>query len=170
MCTILDNFILKCWGSSIALGCRHSCAILDDTRLKCWGSNQFGQLGDSTTTTRTIPTEVDLGDDRHVISIALGYSHTCAILDNKTLKCWGGNGNNRGQLGDPTRVDSLTPTVINVGDSRYAVSIALGVSYTCAIVDNICWGSNDIVQLGDCTAIDRTTPSTVTLLNNKLPI
>ena len=82
-CAILDNFILKCWGSSIALGYRHSCAILDDTRLKCWGSNQFGQLGDSTTTTRTIPTEVDLGDDRHVISIALGYSHTCAILDNK---------------------------------------------------------------------------------------
>ena len=101
---------------------RHSCAILDDTRLKCWGSNQFRQLGDSTTTTRTISTEVDLGDDRHVIYTALGYSHTCAILDNKALKWWGGN--NRGQLGDSTRVESLTPTVINVGDSRYAVSTA----------------------------------------------
>lgn len=100
----------------------------------------------------------------HVISIALGYSHTCAILDNKTLKCWGGN--NRGELGYSTRVDSLTPTVINVGDSRYAVSIALGVSYTCAILDNTCWGSNNIGQLGDYTTIDRSTPSTLTILNN----
>ena len=76
----------------------------------------------------------------------VGYSHTCAILDNKTLKWWGGI--NRGQLGDSTRVESLTPTVINVGDSRYAVSIALGVSYTCAILDNTCWGSKNIGQLG----------------------
>ena len=107
---------------------------------------------------------MDLGDDMHVISIALGYSHTCAILDNKTLKCWGGN--NRGELGYSTRVDSLTPTVINVGDSRYAVSIALGVSYTCAILDNTCWGSNNTGQLGDCTTIDQSAPSTLTILNN----
>ena len=111
---------------------------------------------------------MDLGDDIHVISAALGYSLTCAILDNKTLKCWGGN--NRGQLGVPSRGDSLTPTVINVGDSRYAVSIALGVSYTCAIIDNTCWGSNNIGQVGDCTAIDWSNKFTFTILNNKLPM
>ena len=82
---------------SISLGGAHSCAILDNDALKCWGSNVFGQLGDSTTSNRATPTTIYLGDDRYASSIALGFGHTCAIFDNKTLNCWGLNIG--GQLG-----------------------------------------------------------------------
>ena len=92
------------------LGNVHTCAVLDNLTLKCCGRNQFGQLGDSTTSNRYTPTPIDVGDETRVISIALGGDHTCAILDNALLKCWGSNA--RGQLGDSTTTNSSTPTTL----------------------------------------------------------
>ena len=50
---------------------------------------------------------VNLGTGRTATAIATGYYHSCALLDNGDLKCWGYN--NYGQLG----IDSTT----NIGDS-----------------------------------------------------
>jgi len=79
--------------------------------VRCWGLNQYGQLGDSSTTTRITPTQTSsLGTDRTAIAISAGYSHTCAILDDGFVSCWGYNGN--GQLGDGTTTERNTPTAI----------------------------------------------------------
>jgi hypothetical protein len=43
---------------TVATGDHHSCAIRDDGTLWCWGDNANGQLGDSTTDSRTTPTQV----------------------------------------------------------------------------------------------------------------
>ena len=64
-------------------------------------------------------------------------SHTCAILDNGDLKCWGWDGN--GQLGDGgSNANTNTPssTVIDLGSGRTAVAVSAGYSHTCAILDN----------------------------------
>ena len=100
--------------STIAPGLLHTCTVLDNASVKCWGRNNFGQLGiDSTTTTGDSSGEmaslsaVNLGTGRTATAIAAGHSHTCALLDNGDVKCWGRN--NTGQLG----IDSTTQT----GDS-----------------------------------------------------
>jgi alpha-tubulin suppressor-like RCC1 family protein len=79
----------------------HACVLLDDGSVRCWGKNGSGQLGYGDKTYRdlapTLP-PVDLGTGRHALAISAGGgAHTCALLDDGKLKCWGGNA--EGQLG-----------------------------------------------------------------------
>ena len=178
-CAILDNGSLKCWGSnsygqlgigttdavavttpqevnlgtgrtaiSVAVGGSHTCAILDDGSLKCWGRNNYHQIGTGTQVDVYTPQVVNLGTGRTVISVGVGSSHTCAILDDGILKCWGFN--LQGQLGTGTQVNAPTPQIINLGTGRTAVSVSLGSQHTCAILDDgnlKCWGSNSYGQI-----------------------
>ena len=95
--------------TSIALGSFHTCALLTDGTVMFWGENYWGQLGSGTTTApRTIPVEV--AGITTATSIALGASHSCAVLADGTMKCWGNNGN--GALGDGTTTWSATPVEV----------------------------------------------------------
>ena len=97
----------------IAAGNRHTCAILDDRSVSCWGSNGDGQLGDGTTNNRNTPNQTaSLGAGRTAVAITAGLHHTCAILDDGSVSCWGRNGD--GQLGDGTTTDRNTPTTIEI--------------------------------------------------------
>ena len=151
--------------TAIASGRYHTCAILDNASVKCWGSNDAGQLGLGNSTTLgdsanemgdNLPT-VDLGTGRTATAIAAGGDgHSCAILDNASVKCWGKN--NYGQLGidnttqmgdNPGEMAQLTG--INLGTGRTATATAAGYYHSCAILDNAsvkCWGENDYGQLG----------------------
>jgi alpha-tubulin suppressor-like RCC1 family protein len=90
--------------TAIAAGNFHTCAILDNSSIKCWGLNDSGQLGIGDTTNRVylgddLPA-VDLGAGRTARGIAAGDSHTCAMLDNTSIKCWGKNESGQLGLGD----------------------------------------------------------------------
>ena len=81
-----------------------SCALLDNGAVKCWGYNAHGQLGIGNTDTMgdgsgemAALTSIDLGTGRTSTSIATGYWHNCALLDDASVKCWGGG--TYGQLG-----------------------------------------------------------------------
>ncbi|MDC1420380.1 chromosome condensation regulator RCC1, partial [Euryarchaeota archaeon] len=77
------------------------------------GYNGYGQLGDGTNTDRLTPTQTSsLGTGRTVVAITAGYGHTCAILDDGSVSCWGRN--NYGQLGDGTSTQRNTPTAIEI--------------------------------------------------------
>src|SRR5436190_12467161 len=91
--------------TAIATGTDHTCALLDDGTVKCWGANLDGELGLGDKVTRgdgpgemgdALPA-VALGAGRTARAIATGQNHTCALLDDGSVKCWGSNG--RGQLG-----------------------------------------------------------------------
>ena len=90
--------------AAIAAGLAHTCAILDDGTAKCWGANTNGQLGQGDTAHRgnnddmgdALPA-IDLGSGRTATAISAGLAHTCAVLDDYSLKCWGSN--SLGQLG-----------------------------------------------------------------------
>ena len=147
---------------SISAGAYHTCAILDNGSVSCWGYNAYGGLGDGTTTQRTTPTQTSsLGTDRTAVAISAGSVHTCAILDDGSVSCWGSN--YHGQLGDGTTTDRSTPThTSSLGTDRTAVAITAGEFHTCAILDDgsvSCWGSNYYGQLGDGTTTDRSTPT-----------
>jgi len=144
--------------TDVALGNGHTCALTysqsgdNGSRVKCWGSNEFGQLGDgSTITLRTSPVEVS--NITTASSIALGQSHSCALLMDGTVKCWG-------DARIPGKASKSNTPVEVSGFSYIVEEIALGgQSFSCAMergsVDKVkCWGNNQHGQLGDGTTKD----------------
>ena len=93
-------------------------------------------------------------------TLSSGQQHTCAILDNGELKCWGRD--QYGQLGDDmSSANQLSPVSIDFGTGRTAVAISADYYRTCAILDNgdlKCWGRGDNGQLGIGTTNDEYTP------------
>ena len=125
----------------------------------CWGRNDEGQLGLGDKTDRTVPTAItDFGTGRTVKSLALGGFHTCAILDDDSVKCWGRNSNGQLGVGD-TNSRSSSTTV-----DHTAKSLHLGGYASCAVLDDDsvkCWGWNPQGQVGDGTTVDRYSPTYV---------
>ena len=150
---------------AVAAGGAHTCAILDNGTVKCWGLNDTGQLGLGDMLARgddggemgdSLPA-VSLGPGRTAVAIAAGSGHTCAILDNATVKCWGGN--SAGQLGqgdqaprgDAAGEMGANLPAVALGTGRTATAVTSGTAHTCARLDNDtvkCWGLNDSGQLG----------------------
>ncbi|MGB7587662.1 MAG: hypothetical protein WBM00_03025, partial [Solirubrobacterales bacterium] len=161
----------------IDVGFSHTCAIAGDGTVRCWGENNFGGeglLGYPGTPMATSPNSVgpvDLGAGRTAVKIATGSDHTCAILDNGSVRCWGSGGSgqlgygNTNAIGDNETPGSVGP--VNLGAGRTAVAITAGAFHTCAILDNgsvICWGYNNFGQLGNGntnTIGDNETPASV---------
>ena len=152
-----------------------SCSVLNDGTLKCWGWNRYGQLGigaDGDATSRNTPTAVNLGAGRTAKALSLGSSHTCAILDDDTLKCWGqGIHIGAGLLGygDTTQRNAPEATaVVNLGAGRTAKAVAAGRHHTCAILDDgtlKCWGYNNWGQLGYGDKTSRNAPEATEVVN-----
>ena len=135
---------------AMAAGYAHTCAILDNHALVCWGFNGSGQLGDGSLQDRTTPVVVDLGERRVAREITAGFSHSCALLDDHSVACWGGN--DFGQLGDGSTDNRLTPVGVDLGWNSMVESVVAGDSHTCAIFNRDrleCWGSNRYGQLGE---------------------
>jgi alpha-tubulin suppressor-like RCC1 family protein len=126
---------------------------LSNGALKCWGRNDAGQLGYGDISSRggsaitigdNLP-PVDLGSGRSATAVSAALFNSCAILDDKTVKCWGNN--TYGQLGLGDTTSRSSPTVaIDLGTGRTAQSVKLAGYYgACALLDTNqikCWGYN----------------------------
>ena len=149
----------------ITTGEHHACAIImDDHSIKCWGENQSGQIGDDSTDPRTSPVTVNLAKDRTAQTISAGGEHTCALLDDRSIVCWGLNDN--GQLGDGTTTQRNTPTSVSMNSFHWPESLSLGHKHSCALLGNgtpLCWGANDHYQLGDGSTTPRSIPASPNL-------
>ena len=139
-----------------------TCAVVGASDVWCWGGNGRGQLGDGTTTDRTLPTRVAGLSD--VVSLSVGTDHACAAGGSGVLRCWGAN--TSGQLGDSTTIDHPSPTVVS--GLTNVTSVTAGAGSTCAIGDRgtakqqvFCWGRNDWGQVGDGTTTERREPTLV---------
>jgi E3 ubiquitin-protein ligase HERC3 len=145
-----------------------SCARLETGQVKCWGLNVDGQLGlgdmlprgDVPGSMGALLPNVDLGTGRTAVAIAmstsvgLGVARTCALLDNGTIKCWGATGLGLGDAqargSAPGQMGDNLPAV-DLGPGRSALTLAMGVTHTCARLDNgqvKCWGGNPQGELG----------------------
>jgi alpha-tubulin suppressor-like RCC1 family protein len=191
-CVILDNGAVSCWGdgnrgqigngehsekltptltsslgvgrTAIALnsGGEHTCAILDDSSVSCWGKGNSGMLGNGDNSDKYTPTLTSsLGTGRTAVAISSGGGHTCAILDNSSVSCWGGG--NSGRLGNGDNSDKYTPTLTSsLGTNRTAIAVSSGRGHTCVILDNSsvsCWGDGNRGQIGNGDDEDRYTPT-----------
>jgi alpha-tubulin suppressor-like RCC1 family protein len=148
---------------AITAGGAHTCAILDNGQVACWGYGFNGELGygstaslgDNPADTPNLEGTVDLGTGRFAVALSAGSTHTCAILDNGTLLCWGYGGNGRLGYGDTLDVGQTnTPAMkgpVSLGTGRTARAIAAGGQHTCAILDDgtvRCWGFGFSGELG----------------------
>jgi alpha-tubulin suppressor-like RCC1 family protein len=143
--------------TAIAAGDRYTCALTTAGGVSCWGYNEFGQLGNGTTSDSASPVDVT-GLANGISAIAARGEHTCALTVAGGVKCWGANIN--GQLGDGSTTNSPTPVDV-VGLATGIIAITTGGEHTCALrTDGAvkCWGWNAAGQLGDGTTTDRSSP------------
>ncbi len=118
---------------SLAVGGHHACVALAGGSVRCWGRNRDGQLGDGTTTSRSTPVAVTgIATTTRVAAASLVTDvgepafHTCAVLADGTVDCWGANG--AGALGDGTTSGRAVPghvagieRALDVGDHAVCV-------------------------------------------------
>jgi alpha-tubulin suppressor-like RCC1 family protein len=144
--------------TSVNASVNHTCAILIDGGVRCWGEGNRGALG--------YGNENDIGDDElplttealvfdpAPVQIVGGLQHTCVLLEDGSVRCWGAGtlgqhgAGTMDDLGDDERADEL-PSV-NFGGAD-VVALTAGDSHTCALLstgDVRCWGANSLGQLG----------------------
>ena len=138
-CAVLASYGVRCWGDSsvgqggsgsfntrtaptdvtplgirafrLAAGDKHTCALsVEGDKVRCWGDNTTRQMGDGDASTpRDKPVDVPLGGGV-IVAIAAGSFHTCALLQDGSVRCWGDN--HVGQLGDGTTTTPATPVTV----------------------------------------------------------
>jgi alpha-tubulin suppressor-like RCC1 family protein len=148
--------------AQVATGNNHTCARTVSGAVWCWGNNQFFQLGLGV----GIPAQVFAVQLPTIasgaVSLDVGRTHSCAVMADGGLRCWGNNA--RGEVGTGAPgLESFPASVFPPGSAVAAV--ATGDQHTCAIVGAArevrCWGANDAQQLGDGSSTDRRTPVAV---------
>jgi cysteine-rich repeat protein len=186
-CILRTDQTMRCWGdhapgahtaglemnlgsvltvSQATAGESHACALLTNGQMKCWGGNFFGQLGQDDVAERNTTAAMGdkllpiwLGAGRTPKHIATGSNHSCAVLDDGSLKCWGHNATGLLGKGDKVNVGGLSGDMaalkpIDLG-GRSPEQLAFGTSTSCALLSDgrvACWGgvnTPSIEFLGD---------------------
>lgn len=153
-CALTSDGAVKCWGrnyegelgdatntgrltpvdvsglssgvTDIVAGRYHTCALTSAGAVKCWGRNEWGNLGDGTTTDRWSPVDV-IGLGSGIAAIAASPTSTCALTNAGVVKCWGG-------VADATSPGRWTPVDVT-GLGSGITAIALGWQDSCALTN-----------------------------------
>lgn len=222
-CAVLDTGNVRCWGSNsrgqlgygnntgtrakvgddeapytlgdvplggalvadVTAGLEHTCVLLRDGNVRCWGRGAEGQLGYGNSTDQgasQIPPATNLNFNlARVRQVVAGGYHTCAMLENGSVVCWGkassgqlgvsqvynattpNNSNNWGDAAGETPYDLARQYPLDLGGGRKALAVTAGAEYSCALLDTgavRCWGFNTNGELGQGTTAVRPTPTT----------
>ena len=157
--------------TSLSLGWRHSSALTSTGRVFMWGWNRDGQLGDGTSITRNVPTEItsnfSLPIGEKILSLSMGSSHSSAFTSTGRVFMWGYN--QFGQLGNGMNVNRNLPTEItsnfSFSEGEKIISLSLGSTHSSALTSTgrvFIWGSNEYGKLGDGTNTDKNVPTEIT--------
>ncbi len=161
-CALMDTGAVLCWGGYFngvdtvsglptdvtSITCAapyfdHTCVLSPTQGVKCWGSNNFGQLGNGTTTpsfTYQYDVVDVMGLPSGVTSISAGSNDTCAIAAGGQLWCWGMG--RYGELGNGAFDSGAVPVQVS-GFSAGTLAVSAGEEYSCAVTPQRtvkCWG------------------------------
>ncbi|MFV2208673.1 RCC1 domain-containing protein [Actinomadura sp. LOL_016] len=135
--------------TALIAGAAHTCAMFGDKTLQCWGNNQYGELGNGTTASASKPVDVQK------FSAPLKFAesravHTCGLLENATVECWGMN--KYGQVGDGTTDNTAKPVAVKGLNGKVRL-LSAGGDHTCVTLEEDdstwCWGQNKYGELGN---------------------
>ena len=190
-CALLADRTIRCWGASplgqlgdaggwgsyspltitgiadataVAAGSSHTCAIVGSGAVKCWGGNFYGQLGNGTMGDPSY-SPVDVLGITNAVAIATGDFHSCALLADGSVKCWGEAFAN----GSASRSGTPIP-IAGIGD---ATALGTGANHSCAMLVSggiKCWGSGGAGELGDGNSQWSSTPVTVAGITTGLSV
>lgn len=127
--------------TDVKAGYSHCLALRGDGTVWAWGYNYNGQLGDGTTTQRTLPVQVS--GLTNVTAIAAGYAGSLALKGDGTVWAWGWNG---------ASTESHAP--VQVTQLANATQVAAGYLFAMVLKSDgsvWTWGRNTHGQLGDGT-------------------
>jgi alpha-tubulin suppressor-like RCC1 family protein len=144
----------------LASGNGHACGRTASGEVHCWGLNESGELGQGGSDLLPHPMAMRVTLPMPARAIVAGSFHTCAILNDGSVSCWGAN--NFAQLGTPSMPGPMmcadgegntipcATTPIAVPGLAGVTQLGAGRFYTCALAANgvSCWGLNDNAQLG----------------------
>lgn len=185
-CAILDSGRVKCWGWNedgalgrgsfggqsaapaevlnlenvvqVGGGYLFGCARTEDAKLHCWGRNDFGQLGDNTTTRRAEPQPVP--GLTEVADFAPGGGHVCAIRESGEVLCWGD-----GRFDQILRGPGATSAVPVTTGIINGATMSAGNGYVCMLRADekvSCWGGDNVDgELGNGTTLPMVNPPTI---------
>ncbi len=143
--------------AQLSAGAGHTCALTTQGAVWCWGRQEQGQLGNGHRAREPLTRPVLVPGVADAVQLATGENHTCALLRDGTLRCWGMN--ETGQLGVGSEVN--TPTAVAVEGLTGVVRVAAGYHHTCALQRDgalWCWGENYTCQLGTGGMMGNTRP------------
>lgn len=145
----------------LTAGGGHTCALQSSGIVRCWGqalNAANGALADIGAAAGTMPPPpLPLGGA--VRQIAAGNFHTCVIMVDGTVRCWGLN--DQGQLGVGAiatigdNAGEMPPAITPLGG--IAIQLSLGASHSCALMLGgavKCWGDAAQGQLGQGSTTD----------------
>ena len=139
---------------------QHSCGVTTAGTTYCWGDNEYGSLGDGTTTRRDSPVQV-IGGVAFAQLAAGGFiGHSCGLTSAGKAYCWGEN--EVGAIGDGTTIDRLSPAAV-VGELTFTTLVA-GYRHSCGRTTTgtvYCWGSGRAGQLGNNSLMSASSPARV---------
>lgn len=140
---------------AISTGFAHTCGLRQNRTVVCWGRNVEGQLGIKNNE-NSYNQPVDVKDLTGVVELTTGLFHTCCLVNNIELFCWGAN--NQGQLGLNQTNNTNSPTQIkgygnNLTPFKFIRHIEAGGNVTCLLRSHkkaqfYCTGNNEYGQLG----------------------
>jgi alpha-tubulin suppressor-like RCC1 family protein len=164
---------------AIVSGYYHTLVLKTDGTVYGFGYNIEGELGDGTTSHRSVAVQTrgpgGVGVLEDVLFIAAGGYHSVALKEDGTVWAWGWNAN--GQLGDGTQTNRNTPVqVMGLGGNGFLtniVAIAAGSAHTLALRRDgrvFGWGANSYGGLGNVTGSGSTYPTEMVNENGTGPL
>ena len=154
--------------TTIAAGTYNGCAILENQSMVCWGDNEYGQLGDGTTTGSAVPIYVNVAANETPVEVTVGQVTACALMESGNIYCWGSGYYGKMGNGEPWNDDYVNTEMRQVllpeGQGGQTVSISGG--HICTILNNgdvYCWGRGNQGQLGYGGTSNRNIPAKVNL-------
>ena len=162
----------------VSAGQYHSLALGSDGNVYAWGYNNYGQLGNGTTSySQSVPVRVktpdrktypDLPADFTYLQVSAGGNHSLALGSDGNAWAWGYNGS--GQLGDGTSSGQSTPVRVKTPDRKTYpdlpadftyLQVSAGYLHSLAVGSDgnaWAWGDNSSGRLGDGTTTSRYAP------------